>query len=60
MANDKCNDPIMIELRKKHPKQGPDPRPGEPLDKWAERYIEYVHKKYNLKEPQDGAKGIIN
>ena len=44
----KLNDePFIIELRKKHPKQGPDPKPGEPLDKWAERYMEYVRRKYD-------------
>lgn len=47
----KLNDePFIIELREKHPKQGPDPKPGEPLDKWAERYMEYVRKKYELKD----------
>lgn len=44
------DDPLMIELRKQHPKQGPDPEPGESLDHWAERYMEYVRKKYGLKE----------
>lgn len=43
------DDPIIIELRKQHPKQGPDPFPGESLDDWAERYMEYVRKKYDLK-----------
>lgn len=52
MSNSKFDsDPVIIELRKQHPKQGPDPKPGESLDKWAERYMEYVRKKYNLKEP---------
>ena len=52
MSNSKFdNDPVIVELRKKHPKQGPDPKPGEPLNEWAERYMEYVRKKYNLKEP---------
>ena len=44
------DDPLMIALRQKYPKQGPDSEPGEPLDQWAERYMEYVRKKYNLKE----------
>lgn len=51
MSNNKIDDPIIAELRKKHPKQGPDPRPGEPFDKWAERFMNYIRKKYNLKEP---------
>ena len=51
MANPKFdNDPVIVALRESHPKQGPDPLPGEPLDQWAERYMEYVRKKYNLKE----------
>lgn len=51
MSNSKFNnDPVIVELRKKHPKQGPDPKSGEPLNEWAERYMEYVRKKYNLKE----------
>lgn len=45
------DDPIITELRKKHPKQGPDPKQGEPIDKWAERFMNYIRKKYNLKEP---------
>lgn len=44
------DEPFIIELRKKHPKQGPDPKPGEPLDKWAERYMSYVRQKYELEE----------
>lgn len=49
--NPKFNDdPLMLELRERYPKQGPDPEPGEPLDHWAERYMEYVRKKYGLKE----------
>ena len=44
------NEPFMVDLRKRHPKQGPDPKPGEPLDKWAERYMAYVRKKYGLEE----------
>lgn len=44
------NDPIIQDLRKKHKKQGPDPKPGEPLNQWAERYLEYVRKKYELKD----------
>ena len=35
-------DPIIEALRASHPKQGPDPEPGEPLDQWAERYMAYV------------------
>ncbi len=49
MNKDFNNDPIIQDLRKKHKKQGPDPKPGEPLDRWAERYLEYVRKKH-LKE----------
>lgn len=45
-------DPIIEALRASHPKQGPDPKPGEPLDQWAERYLEYVRKKYELKETE--------
>lgn len=44
------DDPVIMRLRKQHTKQGPDPKPGEPLDKWAERYMEYVRKKYELKD----------
>ena len=46
------DDPIILALRESHLKQGPDPEPGEPLDKWAERYMEYVRKKYGLKEDE--------
>ena len=50
MANHKFdNDPIICDLRKRYPKKGPDPKPGEDINKWAERYMEYVRKKYNLK-----------
>ena len=45
-------DPIIEALRASHPKQGPDPEPGESLDKWAERYMAYVRKKYGLKEDE--------
>lgn len=44
------NDPLIEELRERYPKNGPDPEPGEPLDQWAERYLEYVRKKYNLND----------
>ena len=40
------NDPVINQLRKQYPKQGPDPKPGENLDHWAERYLEYVREKY--------------
>ena len=44
------NDPLMIELRKKYPKQGPDPKKCEPLDQWAIRFLEWVKEKNKLKE----------
>lgn len=51
MANKKFdNDPIILQLRESHPKQGPDPEPGEDINHWAERYMVYVRKKYNLEE----------
>ena len=34
------NDPIILALRESHPKKGPDPKPREPLDQWAERYTD--------------------
>lgn len=40
------NDPMIAELRKKYPKQGPDPEPGESMEHWAKRYLEYVREKY--------------
>ena len=41
MANPKFdNDPVIQALRESHPKQGPDPLPGESLDQWVERYME--------------------
>lgn len=52
MANKNFDDdPVITELRKKHPKQGPDPKRGESIEQWAGRYMEYIRKKYNLKEP---------
>lgn len=39
------NDPVVLELRKRYPKQGPDPKPGEPLDRWAKRFLEWVERK---------------
>lgn len=51
MANPKFdNDPIILELRKKYPKSGPDPEPGEDINHWAERYLKYVRNKYGLKD----------
>jgi hypothetical protein len=50
MNKDFDNDPIVKALREKHKKQGPDPKPGESLDKWAERYMEYVRKEHGLKD----------
>ena len=44
------DDPLMVELRKQHPKSGPDPKPGESLDIWAERYMKYVREKHGLEE----------
>ena len=43
-------DPIIEALRQSHHKQGPDPKPGESLEHWAERYMQYVRKKYGLEE----------
>lgn len=52
MSNKKFdNDLVIAELRKRYPKNGPDPKPSESMEHWGERYIEYVRKKYNLKEP---------
>ena len=53
MNNILSDDPVMIELRKKYPKQGPDPKPGETLDEWAKRYIQYIREKHHL-EDKDG------
>ena len=47
--NDADLEHIMERLRKEHPKQGPDRKPGESLEHWADRYMEYVRKKYDLK-----------
>ena len=44
------DDPLFEDLRKKHPKSGPDPKPGESLDIWAERYIQYVRIKHGTEE----------
>lgn len=46
------NDPIMLKLRDEHPKQGPDPKPGESLEHWAERYMVYIRRKYGLEEKE--------
>lgn len=55
MANKKFdNDPVILELRERYPKSGPDPLPGENLDAWAERFMEYVRNKHpELKEPEE-------
>ena len=45
MANLLKDDPLMEKLRREHPKSGPDPKPGESLDIWAERYMKYVREK---------------
>lgn len=51
MANHKFDDdPIIRSLRESHPKSGPDPEPGEDINHWAERFMEYVRKKYGLKD----------
>ena len=42
------DDPLMAELRERYPKSGPDPLPGESLEDWAERFMDYVRKKYGL------------
>ena len=47
------NDPVICALRASHPKSGPDPLPGESMEDWGKRYMEYVRKKYNL---MDGKK----
>ena len=45
MANKKFdNDPIIVALREKYPKNGPDPMPGESMEHWAERFMNYVRK----------------
>ena len=44
------DDPLMVELRKRHPKSGPDPKRGESLEIWAERYMKYVRDKYGLED----------
>ena len=49
--NKKFNDdPVIMRLRKQHIKQGPDPKPGETLDIWAERYMKYVREKHGLED----------
>ncbi len=54
MANKEFdNDPIICALRASHPKGGPNPLPGESLEDWGKRYMEYIRKKYNL---MDGKK----
>ena len=40
------NDPLMLELRKKYPKQGPDPKKGEDLNQWAIRFLEWVKSQH--------------
>lgn len=50
MSNMLKDDPLMERLRKEHPKSGPGPKPGEPLDIWAERFMKYVRQKYGLEE----------
>lgn len=51
MANPKFdNDPIIQMLRASHPKEGPDPLPGESMEDWGERYMAYVRKKYGLED----------
>ena len=59
MANPKFdNDPIIRELRKTHRKQGPNPLPGEPIDKWAVRYMAYARHKHKKDEKsRQGKKG---
>lgn len=44
------HDPLIVELRKRYPKKGPNPHSGESLDHWAERFLEYVRKKNDPKE----------
>ena len=50
MSPELKENPFIADLRKKHPKSGPDPLPGESLDIWAERYMKYVREKYGLEE----------
>ena len=39
-------DPMIEKLRREHPLKGPDPKRGESLEKWAERYLDYVRRKH--------------
>lgn len=42
------DDPIILDLRERYPKRGPNPRPGESLDDWAERFLAYLRKKQDI------------
>lgn len=54
MANHKFdNDPIIQSLRQSHPKSGPDPEPGEDINHWAERFMEYAKQKHGMKDEKD-------
>ena len=54
MMNTKFNgDPLILSLREQYPKQGPDPEPGEPIEHWAERFMEKKKKKYDLEEKNE-------
>jgi hypothetical protein len=54
MANKKFdNDPIIVALREKYPKNGPDPMPGETMEHWAERFMNYVRKIHGWEENTD-------
>lgn len=41
---------FMDDLRKRYPKRGPDPKPGEALDKWASRYMQRISDKIQKAE----------
>ena len=46
-------DPIIEDLRKRYPKRGPDPKPNESMEQWAERYMKYadiMHRKREFQE----------
>lgn len=44
------NDPIIEAMRAKYPKKGPNPKPGEDIDHWAERYLKPLRSKIEQAE----------
>lgn len=42
------DDPLMKMLRAKYPKHGPDPKPGEDLDRWTERFLNQLRPKEDM------------